>query len=132
MPFEELHKYFADHYQKDVDLRYVDNKTLGVGTTLKVGPFSKDVSIGIAVEKVEDNDLFLSSPNGMFVDLIVNAIISYLSTKGEYSHFIDKCPDDLFAVRLSRVDKLEKVFDTVTLRKVFFDNSAIILDAAMK
>ena len=132
MPFEEVHKYFADHYQKDVDIRYVDEKTMSIGTTLKVGPFTKDVSVGLAVEKVEDNDLFLSSTSGLLVDLIINAIVSYLSKNGQYSQIIDKCPDDFFAVRLSKMDKLKKTFDALTLRNVSFDGSSIILDANIK
>ena len=58
--YAELQDYVACHFQKTVNLGYVDGATVSVSVPIKVLGFTKSISINLIVKKIEGTDLFLS------------------------------------------------------------------------
>ena len=108
--YAELQDYVASHFQKTVNLGYVDGATVSVSVPIKVLGFTKSISINLIVKKIEGTDLFLSYGGKMGIDLLVSPAISYAKKLvPEKAGWVEQIPGNIVKLRLGDIDKLQKV-----------------------
>ena len=130
--YSELQDYVASHFNKTVNLGYVDGATVSVSVPIKVLGFTKSVSINITVTKIEGTDLFLSYDGKMGIDLLVSPAISYAKklVPGK-ADWVELMPGNILKLRLGDIDQMKKVFEKLKLNNIFFEQGNIVVDASL-
>ncbi len=130
--FTELQDYVRSHYQKELELSYVAGSTVGVATAVKILGFSKSIGINLTIERIEGTDLYLTYDGKMGIELFVTPAISFIKKLvPEKTEMIQMLPDNTVKVSLGDIERLKKVFDKLTLHRIYFEPEGITLEASL-
>ncbi len=130
VPFDELTSYISSHYGKSTNLRYVKSDTVNISTVVDMMFFSKEVGINLTIDKIEDEDLYLSYNNGMGVDLLIKGVLKFLQMS-PYGNLVEEKSGNVLVVHLGRVDQMRKLFESMSLNNISFSNDGVVVLASL-
>lgn len=110
----------------------MNEKTISVGTTIKMPFFIKQITINLSVEEVEGHDIMMSYSGGFGIDLVMKGALKFINGMSpEYGDVVDDKTANSFTIHLGKIKQLEKAFDYVELKQVRFDESEVIVDVSL-
>ena len=129
LSFSELQDYIAKQFKQNVDIRCVNEKTIYVGTTIKMPFFIKQITINLSVEEVVGHDITMSYSSGLGIDLIMKGALKFINGMSpEYGDVVEDKTANFFTIHLRKIKQFEKAFDYVALKQVRFDEYRVIID----
>lgn len=130
--FTELQDYIMNHFHKSVKLAYVDGSTVEVSVPVKVLGFTKQIGINLIVKRIEGTDLFLAYDGKMGIDMLVTPALAFVKKLvPEKTDCVQTLSGNVIKISLGDIDKLEKVFEKLTLKNITFDPSGIVIEATI-
>ena len=131
--FTEIRKLVAEKYHFDMVMKYVNTQTMGIGTALKLGPFSKDVTIDVKVVRVEGGKLILGYNPGVGMDLAVKGILALLkSQSAQYGQIVEGGSNNNVVVHLDHIEGMRSLLQSLDLKGISFNEKGLLMDAAIK
>ena len=131
--YTELEGFIKKNFQKEVGLAYVDPSTVSVSTKIKVFAFVKNVGVDLKVEKLEGSILHLVYSGKFGIELLISPAISFLKRLvPEKTNLISQGTGNRVFVNLAEIDQLKAVLDKVELQSISFDETHVIVEAALK
>lgn len=132
LSFSELQDYIAKQFKQNIDIRCVNEKTISVGTMIKMPLIIKQININLSIEEVEGHDITMSYSGGLGIDLIMKGALKFINGMSpEYGDVIEDKTANYFTIHLGKIKQLEKAFDYVGLKQVRFDESEVIVDVSL-
>ncbi len=131
--FEEIRRMVAEKYHFDMVMKYVNTQTVGIGTALKLGPFSKDVTVNVKVERAEGGKLILGYNPAMGVDLAVKGILALLkSQSAQYGQIVESGSNNTVVIHLDHIEAMRELLHVLDLKGISFVEQGLLMDAAIK
>lgn len=135
IPFTELTGLIKAKAHKDIQLRQVSEKTIGIGYTINVkvpiiGAVNKTVEVKITVKDIVGNDLHLSYDADSAGDLIMKGIIK-LVPQEKLSSVIDFKENSIVVLHLGRIEKLQEALKHIVINAIRFEDD-IVVDFSVK
>ena len=131
--YTELEGFIKKNFQKEVGLAYVDPSTVSVSTKIKVFAFVKNVGVDLKVEKLEGSILHLVYSGKLGIEMLISPAISFLKRLvPEKTNLISQGTGNRVFVNLAEIDQLKAVLDKVELQSISFDETHVIVEAALK
>lgn len=131
--YTEIEGFIKKNFQKEVGLVYVDPSTVSVSTKIKVFAFVKNVGVDLKVEKLEGSKLPLVYSGKFGIELLISPAISFLKKLvPEKTNLISQGTGNKVFVNLAEIDQLKAVLDKVELQSISFDETHVIVEAALK
>ena len=132
LPFSELQDYISKQFKQNVDFHCVNEKTISIGTVVRMPFITKHMNLNLSVERVEGQNITLSYSNGIGIDLMVKGTLKFINSMfPEYGEIVEDRTANSFIVHLGKVKQLESVFEHVRLRDVRFEGQGLLLDASL-
>ena len=122
--FKELTSYISSHYGKTITIRYVKSNTINISSKVNMVLFSKDVVFTISIDKVEDDDLYLSYSNGVGVDMLLKGVLKFVKNSS-YGSIVEERTGNALVVHLGRVNQMRKIFENLSLDNISFSSDRI-------
>lgn len=79
--FNEIQKYFAARYGRNISVAKIDNHTFTVSVSLKALLATVSVSAGITVVGIDDNVLTLQYQGSIGLEMILSGVIAFLKSQ---------------------------------------------------
>lgn len=131
--FAEIRRLVAEKYHFDMVMKYVNARTVGIGTALKLGPFTKDVTIDVKVERIEGSKLILGYNQGLGMDLAVKGILALLkSQSAQYGQIVDSGSNNNVVVHLDHIEGMRSLLQSLDLKGISFSEQGLSMDAIIK
>ena len=131
--YAEIEGFIKQNFQKEVGLTYVDPSTVSVSTRIRVFAFARNVGVDLKVEKLEGSILHLVYSGKFGIELLISPAISFLKRLvPEKTNLISQGTGNRVFVNLAEIDQLKAVLDKVELQSISFDETHVIVEAALK
>ena len=131
--YKEVSEYVAAHYGKQVELRRIDSKTVGVKVAQKVILATIKIPMEITVENVEDSRLEIFYSGNAGVELIIKGALLVIREKlPQLASMIIESNGNHLTIDLEKVDMAKALVENVRLMGVEFEESDIVVSASLK
>lgn len=124
IPVIEAMDIIKDKTHRPISLKVVDSKTINVGYDFKLLLGTKFVAVDLIVDKIVDTDIYLLYTTGS--KLVKKAINMLMSFFGD-SEVFNRPEDGKLVLHLDKIEKVNNVFDKITLEDISFDSDSILV-----
>ena len=130
--FSELQDYILKQFKHSIDICCVDEKTISIGTMIKMPFFVKQINLCLSVEKIDGYDITMSYSSGLGIDLIMKGVLKFINGMSpEYGDIVEDKTANYFTIHLKKIKQLEKTFDYVELKHIHFEESGVVIDVSL-
>ena len=131
--YPEIQKYISGHYAKQVELAYINNSTLRISTEVQVWRLSKTIHVDLTIERITGTDLYISYNGGLSVELVIAPLLSFMKRLiPDKTSFIEETGNHQIIVHLEKIERLNHVFEYVSLQSIGFDEENAIIRLSLK
>lgn len=130
IPYNELSGFVRDHFNQNLVMNFVDEKTISIGKEIRVAMLSKLVSVNLTVKQVSGNDVTLVYNGGMGLDLLVKAALKYFKEK--MGGLVEELDGNTLVVHLQKIEQLKDALKTVALGGLSFDKTNANVQVQMR
>ncbi len=131
--FIEIKDYLVKHTSKSVDLSHIASDTIRITYTVGISFFTKDISVDVKLEKVEDSNIYISYSGGLGTELLVSPLLSFIKNHApNKTDFIEDIGDKTLKICLHKIEKMDKVFDYISLKSITFDTTGVFAEICLK
>lgn len=131
--YGEIAKYVKDHFNQEVALSRVNDRTVNVTVSKKV-IVTITVNVRLQVIEMADTRIIIGYDAAMMgVDSIISGAISVLMGRyPELSQGVTLLPDHKISVDLSKIEKAKPLTDNLSLESLLFSEEHLTLKASLK
>ena len=131
--YPEIQKYISDHYAKQVELAYINNSTLRISTEVQVWKLSKTIHVDVTIQQIIGTDLYLSYSGGLSIELVIAPLLSFIKQLiPDKTGFIEETGNHQIIAHLEKIERLNHVFEYVSLQSIGFDEENAIIRLSLK
>lgn len=131
--YPEIQKYISDHHAKQIDLACINNSTLRISTVIQVWKLSKTIHVDLTIERITGTDLYISYNGGLSVELVIAPLLSFMKRLiPDKTSFIEETGNHQIIVHLEKIERLNHVFEYVSLQSIGFDEENAIIRLSLK
>ena len=123
--YQELSEIVRAKTNRELTLSQIDDRSLSVGSSFKIGWINKSVSVDVTVERISGNDIHVVLADG--VSMVLRGVLSHLSDFPCFS-----VGENGFVVHLDKVEKLRPVLEKVRIDDIRMQPDAICLKFEVK
>lgn len=121
--YPEIQSLIKEHLEQEIIVKFVNEKTIYVGKTMKFLGIEKAVGMNVRVEAIEGNNLILAHDNA----ILVKSVMKFIEIGSpDLSNFLQMRPDNTVAVCLSQIPQLEEVLEHATLDRLGFTEGGVM------
>lgn len=131
--YPEIQKYISDHHAKQIDLACINNSTLRISTEVQVWRLSKTIHVDLTIQQIIGTDLYLSYSGGLSIELVIAPLLSFIKQLiPDKTGFIEETGSHQIIVHLEKIERLNHVFEYVSLQSIGFDEENAIIRLSLK
>ena len=131
--YPEIQKYISDHHAKQIDLACINNSTLRISTEVQVWRLSKTIHVDLTIQQIIGTDLYLSYSGGLSIELVIAPLLSFIKQLiPDKTGFIEETGSHQIIVHLEKIERLNHVFEYVSLQSIDFDEKNAIIRLSLK
>lgn len=131
--YQEIQDAVTKKFNKQIELCYVDAVTVKVVYTINMFGLSKSIGMNLKVERIKGTDLYLSYNGNLGIELVAGPFLAFMKRLlPEKTGFIQEQGNRIVMMRLSEIEKLEKVLNMMKLECISFDDEGITVGITLK
>lgn len=131
--YQEIQNAVTKKFNKQIGLCYVDTATVKVVYTINMFGLSKSIGVNLKVEQIEGTDLYLSYNGSLGIELVAGSFLAFMKRLlPEKTGFIQEQGCQIVLIRLSEIEKLEKVLSLMKLEYISFDGEGVAIGIIQK
>jgi predicted RNA-binding Zn-ribbon protein involved in translation (DUF1610 family) len=115
IPYKELEAFVMKKYDQQVNLGFVDEKTISVTKKFVI----KDATVNISVDQVAGNDISLSYQAGFGIEWIIKGALMWF--KESIKDFVEELEDNKLLIHLDKIDQIDGMLDKIEILDITFD-----------
>ena len=136
LDYQEIQSLIKSKTGREIVLSAIDERTIKAEAKVSVkvpflGKIEKSIGVNVSVEKIEDNDIWLKYDGGMGTDMIIDGLLSFLSSTPAMK-VVEKTQGNGIVVHLDEVEEARKVLDLVELTDIAFNDNAVDIEGKLK
>ena len=128
--FLELQDIIAEKAHQNINLAFVDRRTVRVTYPLKLGFIKKDISVNLIIKELVGTNLLVQLSAGMGTDTMLNTVLSLLNDKIPEG-VIEKYPDSQLLIHLGEIEQLKTVFENIQVNNIQVIGDGIEVDGVL-
>lgn len=131
--FSEIRRMVNEKYHFEMVMKHVNSRTVGIGAAVSLGPFTRDVTIDVKVDRVEGGNLILAYNPGLGMDLAVKGILALLKNQSaEYGQIVESGSKNNVIIHLNNIDAMRNLLQSVDLKGISFIEQGMLMEASIK
>lgn len=115
IPYKELEAFVMKKYNQEVNLGFVDEKTMSVTKKVVI----KDATINISVDQVAGNDISLSYQAGFGIEWIIKGALMWF--KETIKDFVEEQEENKLLIHLDKIEQIQGMLDKIEILDITFD-----------
>ena len=136
LDYQEIQSLIKSKTGREIVLYAIDERTIKAEAKVSVkvpflGKIEKSIGVNVSVEKIEGNDIWLKYDGGMGTDMIIDGLLSFLSSTAAMK-MVEKTQGNGIVVHLDEVEEARKVLDLVELTDIAFNDNAVDIEGKLK
>lgn len=136
LDYQEIQSLIKSKTGREIVLSAIDERTIKAEAKVSVkvpflGKIEKSIGVNVSVEKIEGNDIWLKYDGGMGTDMIIDGLLSFLSSTAAMK-MVEKTQGNGIVVHLDEVEEARKVLDLVELTDIAFNDNAVDIEGKLK
>ena len=133
--FQEIQSLVKSKTGREIGLSAIDERTVKVEAKVSVkvpflGEIEKSIGVNVSVEKIEGNDVHLKYDGSMGTDMIIGAVLSFLSSTTAMK-MVEKTQGNGIVVHLYEVEEARKVLEVLELKDLSFDDTSVRVECKL-
>ena len=134
--YSEIQSLVKSKTGREIGLSAIDERTVKAEAKVSVkvpflGKIEKSIGVNVSVEKIEDNDIWLKYDGGMGTDMIIDGLLSFLSSTPAMK-VVEKTQGNGIVVHLDEVEEARKVLDLVELTGIMFQEKGVTVEGRFR
>ena len=115
--YQELQRLIFEQTQQPISFEFVDPKTVKVLYELNLGIMKKKIGVDLKILEVIGTDLRVKYAAGFGMDGLVGMALNMFKNKIP-AGLLEEQPDHVLLVHLSKIDKIQPVFERIDVKDV--------------
>lgn len=135
IPITEALSLIKNKTGKTINMSVVNSCTINIGYQINVkvpilGAISKNVYVDVAIDKVENNDIFLHYSIGMpGADTIINTLLAFFATD---IRVVEKNGASGLVIHLREIEEARDMLDKIDMKSVSFEEETVLVGFVVK
>ena len=117
IPYKELEAFVMKKYDQQVNLGFVDEKTMSVTKNVVI----KDATVYISVDQIVGNDISLSYQAGFGIEWIIKGALMWF--KETISGFVEEQEENKLLIHLDKIEQLDNTLEKIEFQAIGFDEA---------
>lgn len=115
--FPELQDIIAESAKQNINLDFVDDKTIHVSTYLSLGFIKKNVDVNLRIIDLTGSDLLVGYSGGFGLESVVGMALNLFKDKLP-AGLIDNRGNGQLMIHLGQIEQVKGVFDKIDVRDI--------------
>ena len=134
--YSEIQSFIKAKTGREIVLSAIDEQTVKAEAKVSVkvpflGKIEKSIGVNVSVEKIEGNDIWLKYDGGMGTDMIIDGLLSFLSSTAAMK-MVEKTQGNGIVVHLYEVEEARKALDVVELTNIVFQEKGVTVEGRIR
>ena len=128
--YDELKDLISEKAHQDVELCYVNEKTIEICKEIKVLLVRKTVSVYIEVKQIVGNDMIVSYKAGTGLEMMAKGVLLYF--KDVLGNIVEEIGSNTLTIHLDNIDKLQQSLSIIEIKDIEFNNVSAALTLKLR
>ncbi len=131
LTFLELQNLIKKKSGKDIFFTYSGDHTVRIGYEVSILFKKSELSIDITVERIDDDDLYLSYSGGAGIEYAIREALKHLGNRPG-AEAIEMLDNSRLLIHLGDNAQTQQLVQNITLHDIHFDAAGLIIDFVPK
>lgn len=129
--FPELQDIIAESAKQNINLDFVDDKTIHVSTCLSLGFIKKNVDVNLRIIDLTGSDLLVGYSGGFGLESVVGMALNIFKDKLP-AGLIDNRGNGQLMIHLGQIEQVKGVFDKIDVRDINVLTEGVQVEGSLK
>lgn len=130
--YDEINSYVLSHYDKNINIEYIDLHTATIKVSVKVLLVPLTVPLTIHIDNVVSDTITLTYSGKLGIDKIVSGVICFLTSNIEDINKLVNVDGQTLTIHLSAVKNLKTAFEHISLSDIHFSQDEVEVITSLK